>query len=205
MQAVIMSAVIFLFAACSPAPEKTDDAAPGKESAEEAAEEKEEEDTEEETVSVTIPASFLHFTGVDAQETADSYLDYCENAYVEEGNVILNLTEKQKEDIQEMNEDYIEEVLGELQETDEKYSCQLSDDYGSVTYTYDADIGQMLQAKLLLGVTSMHALNGMLENGGGNWNIEVTVVSSQTGETVGHGVLPGDEINFDMEELGREE
>ena len=53
-------------------------------------------DTEEDKVTeITIPASYLDFTGNDAEETAEDYKAYCTDAAVQDGNVVLEVNEQQ--------------------------------------------------------------------------------------------------------------
>jgi hypothetical protein len=105
-------------------------------------------DTEEDKVTeITIPASYLDFTGNDAEETAEE-----------------------------------------------------KDDFSGVVYRYDESIESGVQAKMLMGVTSMYALNGIIESGNSDWSVEVTIENCHTGNAVAQGVLPDDSITFGQEE-----
>ena len=69
-------------------------------------------DTEEDKVTeITIPASYLDFTGNDAEETAEDYKAYCTDAAVQDGNVVLEVNEQQMQEILEMNQDFIDDAL----------------------------------------------------------------------------------------------
>ena len=105
-------------------------------------------DTEEDKVTeITIPASYLDFTGNDAEETAEE-----------------------------------------------------KDDFSGVVYRYDESIESGVQAKMLMGVTSMYALNGIIESENSDWSVEVTIENCHTGNAVAQGVLPDDSITFGQEE-----
>lgn len=158
-------------------------------------------DTEEHKVTeITIPESYLNFTGNDAEETAEDYKAYCADAAVQDGNVVLEGDEQQKQEILEMNQDFINDALEDFQEENSQYSYELRDDFSSVVYRYDESIESVVQAKMLMGVTSMYALNGIIESGNSDWSVEVTIENCHTGNVVAKGVLPGDSITFGQEE-----
>lgn len=158
-------------------------------------------DTEEDKVTeITIPASYLDFTGNDAEETAEDYKAYCTDAVVQDGNVVLEVNEQQKQEILEMNQDFIDDALEDFQEENSQYSYELKDDFSGVVYRYDESIESGVQAKMLMGVTSMYALNGIIESGNSEWSVEVTIENCHTGNVVAQGVLPDDSISFGQEE-----
>ena len=158
-------------------------------------------DTEEDKVSeITIPASYLEFTGNDAEETAEDYKAYCTDATVQDGNVVLEVNEQQKQEILEMNQDFIDDALEDFQEENSQYSYELRDDFSGVVYRYDESIESGVQAKMLMGVTSMYALNGIIESGNSEWSVKVTIENCHTGNVVAQGVLPDDSISFGQEE-----
>lgn len=158
-------------------------------------------DTEEDKVSeITIPASYLEFTGNDAEETAEDYKAYCTDATVQDGNVVLEVNEQQKQEILEMNQDFIDDALEDFQEENSQYSYELKDDFRGVVYRYDESIESGVQAKMLMGVTSMYALNGIIESGNSEWSVKVSIENCHTGNVVAQGVLPDDSISFGQEE-----
>lgn len=158
-------------------------------------------DTEEDKVTeITIPASYLDFTGNDAEETAEDYKAYCTDAAVQDGNVVLEVNEQQMQEILEMNQDFIDDALEDFQEENSQYSYELKDDFSGVVYRYDESIESGVQAKMLMGVTSMYALNGIIESGNSDWSVEVTIENCHTGNVVAQGVLPDDSITFGQEE-----
>ena len=142
----------------------------------------------------------LDFTGNDAEETAEDYKAYCTDAVVQDGNVVLEVNEQQKQEILEMNQDFIDDALEDFQEENSQYSYELKDDFSGVVYRYDESIESGVQAKMLMGVTSMYALNGIIESGNSEWSVEVTIENCHTGNAVAQGVLPDDSITFGQEE-----
>ena len=158
-------------------------------------------DTEEDKVTeITIPASYLDFTGNDAEETAEDYKAYCTDAAVQDRNVVLEVNEQQKQEILEMNQGFIDDAVEDFQEENLQYSYELKDDFSGVVYRYDESIESGVQAKMLMGVTSMYALNGIIESGNSEWSVKVTIENCHTGNVVAQGVLPDDSISFGQEE-----
>lgn len=154
------------------------------------------QDTENITQRIVIPASYLQFAGADAEDTAESYREYCEGSEVSDQDVVLDVTDRQKSIIMQMNQDYIDNTLAEFEDANSGYSYELADDYSSIVYAYDEKIDSSLQAQLLMGVTSMYALNGIFENNTGKWSVELTVKNCHSGKTVAYGILPEDTLSF---------
>ena len=152
-------------------------------------------DTEQLT-EIVIPASYLQFVGADAEDTAESYREYCTDSEVRDMDVVLEVTDSQKDDIMQMNQDFIDKTLDEFMDGNPEYSYELADDYSSIVYSYDDKIDASLQAQLLLGVTSMYALNGIIENNTSEWSVEIAIENCYTGKTVAHGILPEDTVSF---------
>ena len=152
-------------------------------------------DTEQLT-EIVIPASYLQFAGADAEDTAESYRAYCTDSEVRDTDVVLEVTDSQKDDIMQMNQDFIDKTLDEFKDGNPEYSYELADDYSSIVYAYDEKIDASLQAQLLMGVTSMYALNGIIENNTSEWSVEIAIENCHTGKTVAHGILPEDTVSF---------
>lgn len=152
-------------------------------------------DTEQLT-EIVIPASYLQFADADAEDTAESYREYCTDSKVRDTDVVLEVTDSQKDDIIQMNQDFIDRTLDEFKDGNPEYSYELADDYSSIVYAYDEKIDASLQAQLLMGVTSMYALNGIIENNTSEWSVEIAIENCHTGKTVAHGILPEDTVSF---------
>ena len=115
--------------------------------------------------------------------------------------VMMLTNERQKQEILEMNQEFIDDALEDFQEENSQYSYELRDDFSGVVYRYDESIESVVQAKMLMGVTSMYALNGIIESGNSDWSVEVTIENCcHTGNAVAQGVLPGDWITLGEQE-----
>ena len=150
----------------------------------------------EKLTEIVIPASYLQFAGADAEDTAESYREYCTDSEVRDTDVVLEVTDSQKDNIIQMNQDFIYRTLDEFKDGNPEYSYELADDYSSIVYAYDEKIDASLQAQLLMGVTSMYALNGIIENNTSEWSVEIAIENCHTGKTVAHGILPEDTVEF---------
>ena len=159
--------------------------------------------TDEQTVKteyITIPASLLKFSSSDLQDNIEAFSDYCTSVRQDGDDMIIEVTPEQKETLIQMHEDNIREVMDDMVEADPSYSCELDEDYSRVVYRYDENIDGILQAKVLLSLTTSYALKGILETGNPDWHIHAEIVNCHTGATVVEGTLPDEAINFGPDE-----
>lgn len=163
--------------------------------------------TQPETTTITIPESYLKFTRADVEEEVESYKEYCTDAKAEGPNLVLEITEEQRKKLIAMNDEYIEKTIKEFETVNSDYKCELSPDYSRVVYEYDENLYEYdlptkgrIQAGILLGVTSTHALNGILENNNPDWEIQLVVKNCHTGRVVVEVNLPEEECFLGEEE-----
>ena len=191
--AVVTAAGIFICSACA-----------GMTNAEPAGDKENRKDvTDEQTVKteyITIPASLLKFSSSDLQDNIEAFSDYCTSVRQSGDDMIIEVTPEQKETLIQMHEDNIREVMDDMVEADPSYSCELDEDYSRVVYRYDENIDGVLQAKVLLSLTTSYALKGIMETGNPDWHIHAEIVNCHTGATVVEGTLPDEEINFGPDE-----
>ena len=112
---------------------------------------------DEQTEEITIPASLLKFSSSDLQDNIEAFSDYCTSVRQSGDDMIIEVTPKQKETLIQMHEDNIREVMDDMVEADPSYSCELDEDYSRVVYRYDENIDGILQAKVLLSLTTSYA------------------------------------------------
>ena len=184
------AAVISVCSACGAIPEKNHGG--NNEDRKDAADEKTEE--------ITIPASLIKFSSSDLQDNIEAFSDYCTSVRQSGDDMIIEVTPEQKETLIQMHEDNIREVMDDMVEADPSYSCELDEDYSRVVYRYDENIDGILQAKVLLSLTTSYALKGIMETGNPDWHIHAEIVNCHTGATVVEGTLPDEEINFGPDE-----
>jgi len=153
-----------------------------------------------ETKIITIPASYFEFINSEAEDAAKGYADYCESSKLDNGNVVIEVTDTQREYLINTNREFIEGILNDFYAANDKYSCDMSESYNYITFIYDENIDSFLQGRVLAGITSMHVLNGILETENSDWNLKITVKNCHTGNVVAEGILPEEGLKFNVEE-----
>lgn len=183
MLAVLLAAVVFACAACAESPSEEQNNI-------------NEETEPQETIEITLPGSLFEFANTDLQDNKEAFEEYCTDVREAGDSLVLEVTEEQREALIEMNQKNIDDILDQVEEENSQYSYELRDDFSGVVYRYDESIESVVQAKMLMGVTSMYALNGIIESGNSDWSVEVTIENCHTGNAVAQGVLPGDSITL---------
>lgn len=183
MLAVLLAAVVFACAACAESPSEEQNNI-------------NEETEPQETIEITLPGSLFEFANTDLQDNKEAFEKYCTDVREVGDSLVLEVTEEQREALIEMNQKNIDDILDQVEEENSQYSYELRDDFSGVVYRYDESIESVVQAKMLMGVTSMYALNGIIESGNSDWSVEVTIENCHTGNAVAQGVLPGDSITL---------
>lgn len=133
-------------------------------------------------------------------ENMEEFSAYCTDVRQEGDDFVLEVTQEQKEALTARNRENMDEILSEVQEADPEYAVELSDDYSEAVYQYDENIDSNLQAKLLLSMTTIYALNGIIETGDADWSVRVSIVNCHTGKTVAQATLPEETITFGQSE-----
>ena len=90
----------------------------------------------------------------------------------------------------------LQDNLDQVEEENSEYSCELSSDYSKVVYKYDENIDGILQAKILVSLTSIYVMNGIIETNNSDWGVDASIVNCHTGKTVVQGTFPGASLAF---------
>lgn len=114
-----------------------------------------------------------------------------------------SLCSKKGRELEEILEEY-SAILDEIQQealmegdiSNSEYSCELSSDYSKVVYKYDENIDGILQAKILVSLTSIYVMNGIIETNNSDWSVDASIVNCHTGKTVVQGIFPGASLTF---------
>lgn len=154
---------------------------------------------------VTVPASYLAFTGGTADEAAQDYADYSDGgigtSVLSDGSLELYVTDHWYGQLRAMWEDELDESLDSLGAGEDVTSVEVADDRGSVTVAArpsfaghaDADLYQLVAACGFLQLLDPEA------GWEGDWAVEVTLLDSETGAEVARGTLPADELSYSRE------
>ena len=158
---------------------------------------------EQETIAeYVIPASLLDFAQNDAEKAAADFSEVCTGVKIKEGDLILEVTEAQREDLLQHYEEEIQDVLKSLTEKDDKYSCHLGDDYDEILFSIDEKVTEfpVMVGKLFLLLPVSYGIKGILETGDSDWSMRLMVQNCHTGHIVAEGIVPDEKIAFGAED-----
>ena len=154
---------------------------------------------------ITIPASYLAFTGNTADDAAQDYEDYSDGdigtSVLEDGSLELYVTDYWYGQLRAMWEDQLGKSLDSLGASEAVVSVEVSDGRDAVTVTArpsfadhaDADLYQLVAACGFLQLLDPES------DRQGDWAVEVTLVDAETGVEVARATLPADELSYSRE------
>ena len=154
---------------------------------------------------ITIPASYLAFTGNTADEAAQDYEDYSDGdigtSVLEDGSLELYVTDHWYGRLRTMWEDQLGKSLDSLGASDAVVSAEVSDGRDAVTVTArpsfadhaDTDLYQLVAACGFLQLLDPES------SWQGGWAVEVALVDAETGVEVARATLPADELSYSRE------
>lgn len=149
---------------------------------------------------VTIPASIFEFANSDIEDNFEEFSEYCYSVERDGNDLILGVTPSQKEELIEMYSDSIDDVLEKMTEEEQGYFVETDKDHSRFVYHYDEKIDGVLQAKMLLMITTSDVLIGILETKDPNWNVQAKIVNCHTGLTIGETTFPEGSMTFGPDE-----
>ncbi len=130
----------------------------------------------------------------------EAFEDYCTDVRRDGDDLILEVTPTQKEELIEMYAGSIDDVLEDMEKDEQGYYVEADTDHSRFIYHIDENIDGILQAKMLLTITTSDVLTGIMETGDPNWSVSAKVVNCHTGLTVGEGTFPDGSITFGPDE-----
>lgn len=158
----------------------------------------------EEIFTITIPESYFTFTNTQIDENIDSLKklgnEYITNVKKENNTIILQMTESQKNNLIERNNKYIETLLNNFSNANEKYHYEFNSDFSELTYYFDENLSDTMQIKTVFGVAASYALNNILKTNNQNWSIHIKIINCHTNKTVAEGTIPEDTIKYGKQE-----
>ena len=87
-----------------------------------------------------------------------------------------------------------------MEKDEQGYYVEADTDHSRFIYHIDENIDGILQAKMLLTITTSDVLTGIMETGDPNWSVSAKIVNCHTGLTVGEGTFPDGSITFGPDE-----
>ena len=154
---------------------------------------------------ITIPASYLAFTGNTADEAAQDYEGYSDGdigtSVLEDGSLELYVTDYWYGQLRTMWEDALGKSLDALDASDAVASVELTDERDGVTVTARPAFADHANADLyqLVAACGFLQLLDPESDWQGNWAVEVTLLDAETGAEVARGTLPADELSYSRE------
>lgn len=143
-----------------------------------------------------IPASIFKFANTDIEDNMEAFEDYCTDVRRDGDDLILEVTPTQKEELIEIYAESIDDVLEDMEKDEQGYYVEADTDHSRFIYHIDENIDGILQAKMLLTITTSDVLTGIMETGDPNWSVSAKIVNCHTGLTVGEGTFPDGSITF---------
>lgn len=154
---------------------------------------------------VTIPASYLAFTGNTADEAAQGYADYSDGdigtGVLEDGSLELYVTDHWYGQLRAMWEDELDRSLDALDGSDDVASVEVTDGRDGVTVTARPAFADHADADLyrLVAACGFLQLLDPESDWSGTWAVEVALVDAETGVEVARGTLPAGELSYSRE------
>ena len=154
---------------------------------------------------VTIPASYLAFTGNTADEAAQGYDDYSDGdigtSVLEDGSLELYVTDHWYGQLRAMWEDALEKSLDALGENDAVTCVEVTDGLDGVTVTAQPSFADHADADLyqLVAACGFLQLIDPESDWQGDWAVEVALVDAETGVEVARTTLPDEELSYSRE------
>ena len=128
------------------------------------------------TEKITIPASIFKFANTDIEDNMEAFEDYCTDVRRDGDDLILEVTPTQKEELIEMYAGSIDDVLEDMEKDEQGYYVEADTDHSRFIYHIDENIDGILQAKMLLTITTSDVLTGIMETGDPNWSVSAKIV-----------------------------
>ena len=154
---------------------------------------------------LTVPASYLAFTGNTAEGTAEGYESYSDGeidtSVLEDGSLELYLTDHWYGQLRDQWEDELADGTDALRGRDDVTSVEVTEGRDDVSVTARATFAERADADLYRVVAACGFLQ-LLDpesDGQGDWAVEVSLVDAETGTEVVRGTVPADELSYSRE------
>ncbi len=154
---------------------------------------------------VTIPASYLAFTGNTADEAAQDYADYSNGdigtSVLGDGSLEIYVTDHWYGQLRAMWEDELDRSLDALGASDAVASVEVTDGRDGVTVTARPSFADQADTDLyqLVAACGYLQLLDPESDWQGDWAVEVVLVDAETGVEVARATLPAEELSYSRE------
>ena len=108
---------------------------------------------------------------------------------------MIDVTESQKNKLIERNNEYIETLLNDFSNANDKYRYEFNSEFSELTYYFDENISTIMQGKIG-SITAGYILNNIMKNNNQDWQIHLKIINCHTNKIVAEGTLPKDTIKY---------
>ena len=154
---------------------------------------------------ITVPASYLAFTGNTADEAALDYADYSDGgigtSVLDDGSLELYVTDHWYGQLRAMWEDELDKSLDSLGAGDDVASVEVAEGHEAVTVTARPSFAERADADLyrLVAACGFLQILDPESDWQGDWAVEVALVDAETGAEGARAALPVEELSYSRE------
>lgn len=156
------------------------------------------------TETYIIPETFWGYTGTTQEEGVESFdelgEDYCTSAKVVGRDVQVELTEAQRDNLIQRNNDYIAELAEDFEAYNSEYRYVGDENYQKLEFYFDEKIPAILHVKTLFGISGAYGLNYVLENHDTEWQVDMKIYNCHTNKLVVSVKTPYESASYGPEE-----
>ncbi len=141
-----------------------------------------------ETETYIIPNSYWTYTSTTTEEALDTFYELGSDYYtdvkaVDEG-VQVELTEQQRDNLIQRNNDYIDKLVSDYEAYSSDYRYVPDENYQKVAFYFDEKIPPMLHAATVYNVAAGYGLNYILLHNTTEWGVEISIYNCHTDQLV---------------------
>lgn len=190
---LLLASICFSFAACGGRQQPTD----GEDQPSAPAE-------AQKTETCILPKSYWDYAGSTLEEAAESFRklgsDYYTDVKVTDEGVQLELTEQQRDNLIERNDQYHQQIVDEFLACGEEYRFEPDESYQNVNLYFDEKLPPTTNIKTVFMLTAGYGMNYILKNNTTEWSVRFTIYNCHTGKPVVSASIPDEEATCGPEE-----
>lgn len=156
------------------------------------------------TETYIIPNSYFKFTGSEVAEAVESCLelgsDFCTDAKEIPEGMQLELTDQQRNNLIQRNDDFVDELAQQFTSSNSMYRYISDGSYKKLILYFDENISSIIEVKTILGISSSYGMNYMLLNNTTDWNVQIEISNCHTNKLVASVNIPDGEISYGAKE-----
>lgn len=154
----------------------------------------------ETTETCLVPTSYFKFSGYTLESAFEEYSEYVNSYFVSvkqaDNGLLLEMTEKQKKDFINRNNEFIEKQLKQFTEHNDMYKYVGDSEYKTLEFYYDEKIPEAIEVRGVWAVVNGYGMNYILKNNTTEWGVHVTIKNCHTGKVVASGTIPNETVSY---------